>query len=133
MSEGTDRERFKHDQRNLARKRRGRWWILLIASVLVVIVAGTIAYRWFKGQRAERFAAAGDALVAADKWNDAAIQYRVALEMDPSSYRGLSGAARLATKADRPEALELWQKVLTLPQCTIRDRQDYIDLLIKTK
>ena len=120
MSEGTDRERFKRDQRNLARKRRGKWWILLIASVLAVIVAGTIAYRWFKGQRAERFAAAGEALVAADKWNDAAVQYRVALQLDPSNYHGLSGAARLASKAERPEALELWQKVLALPQCTIR-------------
>ena len=132
MSEGTDRERFKHDQRNLARKRRGRWWILLTASVLAVIVAGTIAYRWFKGQRAERFAAAGEALVAADKWNDAAVQYRVALQLDPSNYHGLSGAARLASKAERPEALELWQKVLALPQCTIRDREDYAELLIKT-
>jgi len=132
MSEGTDRDRSKRDQRNLARKRRGKWWILLIASVLAVIVAGTIAYRWFKGQRAERFAAAGEALVAADKWNDAAVQYRVALQLDPSNYHGLSGAARLASKAERPEALELWQKVLALPQCTIRDREDYAELLIKT-
>ena len=132
MSEGTDRDRSKRDQRNLARKRRGRRWILLIASVLAVIVAGTIAYRWFKGQRAERFAAAGDAFVAADKWNDAAVQYRVALQLDPSNYHGLSGAARLASKAERPEALELWQKVLALPQCTIRDREDYAELLIKT-
>ena len=132
MSEGTDRERFKRDQRNLARKRRGRWWILLTASVLAVIVAGTRAYRWFKGQRAERFAAAGEALVAANKWNDAAVQYRVALQLDPSNYHGLSGAARLASKAERPEALELWQKVLALPQCTIRDREDYAELLIKT-
>ncbi len=132
MSDGTDRDRSKRDQRNLARKRRGRRWILLIASVLAVIVAGTIAYRWFKGQRADRFAAAGEALVAANKWNDAAVQYRVALQLDPSNYHGLSGAARLASKAERPEALELWQKVLALPQCTIRDREDYAELLIKT-
>ena len=132
MSEGTDRDRSKRQQRNLARKQRGRRWILPIASVLAVIVAGTLAYRWFKGQRAERFAAAGDALVAADKWNDAAVQYRVALQLDPSNYHGLSGAARLASKAERPEALELWQKVLALPQCTIRDREDYAELLIKT-
>jgi len=132
MSEGIDRDRFKRQQRNLARKQRGRRWILLIASVLAVIVAGTSAYRWFKGQRAERFAAAGNALVAADKWNDAAVQYRVALQLDPSNYHGLSGAARLASKAERPEALELWQKVLALPQCTIRDREDYAELLIKT-
>jgi hypothetical protein len=132
MSEGTDRDRSKRDQRNLARKRRGMRWILLVTSVLAVIVAGTITYRWFKGQRAESFAAAGDALVAADKWNDAAVQYRVALQLDPSNYHGLSGAARLASKAERPEALELWQKVLGLPQCTIRDREDYAELLIKT-
>jgi len=132
MSEGTDRDRSKRQQRNLARKQRGRRWILPIASVLAVIVAGTLAYHWFKGQRAERFAAAGDALVAADKWNDAAVQYRVALQLDPSNYHGLSGAARLASKAERPEALELWQKVLALPQCTIRDREDYAELLIKT-
>jgi len=132
MSEGTDRDRSKRQQRNLARKQRGRRWILLIASVLAMIVAGTLAYRWFKGQRAERFAAAGNALVAADKWNDAAVQYRVALQLDPSNYHGLSGAARLASKAERPEALELWQKVLALPQCTIRDREDYAELLIKT-
>ncbi len=132
MSEGIDRDRSKRQQRNLARKQRGRRWILLIASVLAMIVAGTLAYRWFKGQRAERFAAAGNALVAADKWNDAAVQYRVALQLDPSNYHGLSGAARLASKAERPEALELWQKVLALPQCTIRDREDYAELLIKT-
>src|SRR6266513_1460231 len=132
MSDGIDRDRSKRQQRNLARKQRGRRWILLIASVLAMIVAGTLAYRWFKGQRAERFAAAGNALVAADKWNDAAVQYRVALHLDPSNYHGLSGAARLASKAERPEALELWQKVLALPQCTIRDREDYAELLIKT-
>src|SRR5207244_2531606 len=63
---------------------------------------------------------------------EAAVQYRVALQLDPSGYRGLSGAARLASKAVRPEAVELWQKVLALPQCTTRDREDYADLLIKT-
>jgi hypothetical protein len=114
------------------RSNRRKRWILIILGLVFLAVAGIATYHWFKITRAERFAAAGDALAAADKWNDAAIQYRVALQLDPSNYRGLSGAARLATKADRPEALELWQKVLTLPQCTIRDRQDYVDLLIKT-
>src|SRR5438094_3183212 len=99
MSEGTDRERFKRDQRNLARKRQGRWWILLTASVLAVIVAGTIAYRWFKGQRAERFAAAGEPLVPPNKWNDAAVQYPVALQLDLSNYNVLTGAGRPPPKA----------------------------------
>jgi hypothetical protein len=111
---------------------RRKQWILIGLVLLFLAVAGIATYHWFKINRADRFAAAGDALVAADKLNDAAVQYRVALQLDPSNYHGLSGAARLASKADRPEALELWQKVMTLAQCTIRDRQDYAELLIKT-
>ena len=123
MNEGGAREQ--------SRRRRRRWIIIVSAIVLLFFGAG-VTYSWIKARRAERFAAAGDAFVAADKWSEAAVQYRVALQLNPSSYRGLSGAARLATKADRPEALELWQKVLTLSECTNRDRQDYADLLIKT-
>src|SRR5438105_12354863 len=130
MNEGGAREQNRRDARP-AGQRRWRWIITLSAIVLLFVSAG-VTYSWIKAQRAERFAAAGDAFVAADKLNDAAVQYRVALQLDPSNYHGLSGAARLATKADRPEALELWQKVQTLPQCTTRDRQDYADLLIKT-
>src|ERR1700682_1848365 len=101
--------------RSLVRKkRRRRWRILIAAGLLLLAVVGVASYYWIKSNRADRFAAAGDALVAADKWNDAAVQYRVALQLDPSNYRGLAGAARLATKEDRPEALGLWQKVLTV-------------------
>jgi hypothetical protein len=128
---GNQKETGRHPRPG-ARKNRRRRWILIAAGLLLLTVVGITAYHWVKIRRADSFAAAGDAFVAADRWNDAAVQYRVALQLDPSNYRGLSGAARLASKADRPEALELWQKVLALPQCTIRDRQDYTDLLIKT-
>src|SRR5438105_941635 len=130
MNEGGAREQNRRDARP-AGQRRWRWIITLSAIVLLFFGAG-VTYSWIKARRAERFAAAGDAFVAADKWSEAAVQYRVALQLNPSSYRALSGAARLATKADRPEALELWQKVLTLSECTNRDRQDCADLLIKT-
>src|SRR5436190_4611078 len=132
MSGEKDAKDARGTSHPFGRPKRRKRWILIILGLLFLAVAGIATYHWFKSKRAERFAAAGDALVAVDKWNDAAIQYRVALQLDPSSYRGLSGAARLATKADRPEALELWQKVLTLSECTNRDRQDCADLLIKT-
>lgn len=132
MSEAVNPPETRRDSRHLARKKTRKRWILIGVGILLLAIAGTQAYRWLKSERAERFAVAGDALAAADKRSDAAVQYRVALQLDPSNYHGLSGAARLASKADRPEALELWQKVMTLRQCTIRDRQDYADLLIKT-
>jgi Tfp pilus assembly protein PilF len=118
--------------RELARKRRLRRWIIVIAVIVAAIIGTITIFHRIKAQRANRFATVADELMAKDKWNDAAVQYRVALELDPSNYHALSGAARLATKADRPEALGLWQKILTLRQCTDRDRQDYADLLIKT-
>ena len=132
MSETVNPEDARREPRRLVRKNRRRRWVLIFLGLLLLTVLGTAGYHWFKARRAERFAAAGDELVAANKWNDAAVQYRVALELNPSSYRGLSGAARLASLADRPEAFQLWQRVVSLSQCTLQDRQDYADLLIKT-
>ncbi len=59
-------------------------------------------------------------------------QYRAALQLDPLGYPGLEGAARLASRADRPEAIDLWEQVIKLPQCTTQDRQEYAALLIKS-
>jgi thioredoxin-like negative regulator of GroEL len=132
MSEGGSPEQSRRGQRLAVHHKRRRRWVFIGIGILVLIIGATAAYWWIKAQRADRFAAEGGALSAQGKLTEAAVQYRVALQLNPSSYRGLSGAARLATKADRPEALELWHKVLSLRQCTTRDRQDYADLLIKT-
>ena len=132
VSAGVRPEHDQRDSRRAAKRKRRQRWAIFGITVLLLVVGATAAYSWFKARRAEGFATAGDTFLTADKWTEAAVQYRVALQLNPSSYRALSGAARLATKADRPEALELWQKVQSLPQCTMRDRQDYADLLIKT-
>lgn len=107
-------------------------WVWVVLAVVVVAAAGVLGYHRVKVARAERFAAAGDSFVKAEKWNDAAVQYRVALQLDPANYHALSGAARLAARADRPEAIELWHKVIDLRRATRQDRQDYAEFLIKT-
>jgi hypothetical protein len=132
MTERDTPEKGWRESRHAGQKKRRRGWLWLLGALVILIVGAVLTYHLIKIRRADRFAAAGDDFLAQSKWNEAAVQYRVALQLDPSSYRGLSGAARLATKVDRPEALELWQKVQTLSQCTNRDRQDYADLLIKT-
>ena len=115
------------------RRRKGpRVWILILGGLIVLAIAGAVAYHWVKISRAERFATAGDSLAKAAKLNDAAVQYRVALQLDPKNYHALAGAARLASRVDRPEAIELWQKVIEMPRCTVQDREDYAELLIKT-
>src|SRR5438105_1855627 len=132
MTDATNPDAPIRGSRRSARNNRPKRWVLLIAALLTLIFAGSLGYHWVKAKRAERFAAAGDSLLAANKLSESAVQYRVALELNPSSYRALSGAARLASRANRPEAVELWQKVLALSQGTTRDREDYADLLIKT-
>lgn len=120
-----------HSKHTTPRGKGPRRWIIAIV-ILVVLVGGAIlAYHWVKLRRADRFATAGDSLLKEKKLNDAAVQYRVALQLDPDNYHALLGAARLASEADRPEAIELWQKVIGLRKATAQDRQDYAELLIK--
>src|SRR5713226_2571892 len=121
----------ERDKRKL-RKRRVIWWSSLLLALLLVIFGGRTAYHWLKVKRADQFATAGDALFQAGKWNDAAGKYRVSLQLDPLGYHGLVGAARLASRADRPEAVNLWEQVIKLPQSTVADRQEYADLLLRS-
>jgi len=114
-----------------ARKKRLKRWILIGCGLVTLGAAGAVSYHVAKVQRAEGFAASGDLLSKDNKLTDAAVQYRVALQLDPHNYGALRGAARLASKVGRPEAIELWQKVIELPQCTLQDREDYAELLIR--
>jgi len=128
MKANSARERPKpHSSRKGARR-----WIIVVLALVVLAVGSAVAYQFIKARRVERFASAGDSLLQAEKLNEAAVQYRVALQLDPKNYHALLGAAHLASKADRPEAIELWQKVVQQSKSTIQDRQDYAELLIKT-
>lgn len=132
MTEGGSPKKSRREPRHPGKKKWGRRWLIALGILIALAIGAGVTYHLVKLHRADRFAAAGDELLAQSKWSEAAVQYRVALQLNRSNYRGLSGAARLATKVDRPEALELWQKVQTLSECTDRDREDYADLLIKT-
>jgi len=123
---------MKEHQGSGHRRRGPRVWILILGGLIVLAVAGAVTYHWVKISRTERFATAGDSLAKAGKLNEAAVQYRVALQLDPKNYYASVGAARLASRADRPEAIELWQKVIQMPHCTVQDREDYAEFLIKT-
>jgi tetratricopeptide (TPR) repeat protein len=104
------------------------------AIVVLLLVCGLAAkpvYHWLKARRANQFAAQAEVFVQEGKLNDAAAKYRAALQMDPLGYRALAGAARLATRGGRPEAVDLWQQVMRLPERTLQDRQEYAALLVQ--
>src|SRR6202011_1635367 len=103
-------------------------WILALVVLVVLVLGAVLGYQWVKARRVDKFATAGDSMREANKLNDAAVQYRVALQLDPNNYHALSGAARLASQADRPEAIELWQKVIESRKSTAQDREDYAEL-----
>jgi hypothetical protein len=122
----SDRERRRGERRV-----RLIGWSIALAVLLVVVFGTKPLYHFLKAKRAEQFASAADALVQAGKLSDAAKQYRMALQLDPLGYHGLEGAARLATRVDRPEALGLWEQITKLSQCTTQDRQEYAAILLK--
>lgn len=108
----------------------------VIAALVVVLLIGAgfgakFSYRWLKAQRADQFAAQADALSEESKWDEAAEKYRAALQLDPLGYHGLRGAARLASRLARPEDVDLWEQVAKLPQCTVQDRQEYAEVLLR--
>jgi len=134
MSKPNTPPRLIGDRERLAAERKARaiWWTVAAVILAMIVFGARPLYHFLKAKRAEQFAASADALVEAGKWNDAAKQYRAALQLDPLGYHGLEGAARLASKADRPEAIDLWEQVMRLPRCTVEDRQEYAALLIRS-
>jgi hypothetical protein len=121
-------------ERGARRAKRKKRLLIGAGIVLLLLVLGVFArpvYRGLKARRANQFAAAAEELIREGKLNDAASKYRAALQLDPLGYRPLSGAARLASRGGRPEALGLWQEVIRLPQCTASDRQEYVTLLLQ--
>ena len=122
--------RTERDRRRAARRRKIILWCL-VAVLLVGGMAGARRiYRWARAQRAEQFADAAAEYVKEGKWEDAANKYRAALQLDPLGYKSLQGAAHLASRLNRPEALDLWVQVNKLPQATIADKQSYAELLL---
>jgi tetratricopeptide (TPR) repeat protein len=115
------------------RRRRTFIWLTILILLVAAIAGAKPGYHWLKARRAEHFAAQGNALFQQGKWNEAATKYRVALLLDPLGYAGLAGAARLASRANRPEALDLWEQVARLSQYSHGDRQEYAALLLKLK
>jgi hypothetical protein len=117
-------------RRRAAKRKR----LILWCGLAILLAAGMLgarhAYHWAKARRADQFATAGDDFAKAGNSEEAAVKYRAALQLDPLGYHGLEGAARLATRLNRPEALDLWVEVMKLPQATLTDRQEYAGLLV---
>jgi hypothetical protein len=125
------RVRRERAERHAARRKLIILWCSIAALFVLAIVGAKRLYHWAKARRADQFAAAGDEFAKAEKWNESAEKYRAALQLDPLGYHGLSSAARLASKLGRPEAVDLWEQVVRLPQATTADRQAYADILLQ--
>lgn len=119
--------------RRAARKKRIVIFCSIFAFLILALASAKPAYRWLKLQRANQFAAQAEQLIKEEKFTEAATKYRTALQLAPLGYRPLSGAARLATRFGRPEAVQIWTEVMRLPQRTIADRQQYASLLLQSE
>ncbi|MDQ6656171.1 MAG: hypothetical protein M3Y80_10200 [Verrucomicrobiota bacterium] len=132
MNEANQPENATRRQRR-SEKHRKRWvfWGVLLLVLLAVVATARPVYRWTKTRRANHFVDQAESFLTQGKMAEAASKYRAALQMDPLGYRPLAGAARLATRLDRPEAGDLWHEVMRLPECTTADRQDFAGWLLQ--
>src|ERR1700719_459403 len=105
------------------RRRNVIFWSVLLACLLIGLLGARPALHWLKTTRSAQLAKTADDLVNAGKLNAAAEKFRAALQLDPIGYPALQGAARLATRVGRPEALDLWEQVVKSPRATANDRQ----------
>jgi hypothetical protein len=112
----------------------GRRKVFILVIVIVAALAGLLAvkpvFHWFKATRAAQLAATANGLADAGKLNEAADKFRAALQLDPANYPALQGAARLASRVGRPEAIDLWEQVVKSSHATVDDRQQYAEQLL---
>jgi tetratricopeptide (TPR) repeat protein len=125
------REKSLRAQHRAARRKRITLLIVFCLLLAVAIFAGKPVYHWVRAIRAEQIAAQGDALFRAGKNNEAGAKYRAALQLDPFGYRPLQSAALFSSHTSRAEAVDLWEQVVRLPQCTIADREEYAAALLQ--
>jgi len=126
---GPERRRSRKPRDPEARRR-----LVIIITIAVALLLGLLAakpvFHWFKSNRAAQLAASANKLVDAGKWNEAADKFRAALQLDPVNYPALRGAAHLASRVGRPEALDLWEQVVKRSSATVSDQQDYAEQLL---
>lgn len=122
--------RSSRQSRSSERRRRRIIWLLGIFVLLAFLVAAKPVFHWFKSTRAAQLATDGNSLAASGKLNEAADKFRAALHLDPVSYPALQGAAQLASRVQRPEALDLWEQVVKSRRATVSDRQGYAEQLL---
>jgi hypothetical protein len=113
-----------------ARRRQAIFWSVVTLCLLLALVAARPAFHWFKATRSAQLAKSGGELADAGRLNEAADKFRAALQLDPIGYPALQGAARLASRVARPEALDLWEQVVKTSPATADDRRQYAEQLL---
>ncbi|MEY2485430.1 MAG: hypothetical protein QOH39_1078 [Verrucomicrobiota bacterium] len=124
------KRRSNRQERVIARRRKAVLWSSAILLCIFAVVGARPLFHWFKTTRSAQIAVTADDLARAGKWNQAAEKYRAALQLDPVGYAALKGAANLASRLSRPEAIDLWEQVVKTPRATFSDRQEYADQLL---
>ncbi len=132
MPKGLSNTVLAGQEAEAAIRRRRAWLLAIIALGIVVLIGGgRRMHRWINSARAAQFAMQGDHLAAEGKMEEAIKRYQVALQLAPTGYRELQGAARLADLLNRPrESVALWQAVIKLPGASDEDRQACVRSLL---
>ncbi len=107
------------------------WMVGLIVVGLGIAAVAKPAYRQLKTVRSGRAAALGESLLAAGRFEDAARQARLALELAPGEPTSLRLAGRISAMGLRPEALAYWQSYLATGKAPTSERLEVAELAVR--
>lgn len=107
------------------------WLVGLVVVGLGIAAVAKPAYRQLKTVRSHRAAALGERLFAAGRFEEAARQVRLALELAPTEPTSLRLAGRISAIGMRPEALSYWQSYLATGKALPAERLEVAELAVR--
>lgn len=107
------------------------WMVGLIVVGLAIASVAKPAYRQVKTVRSRRAAALGERLLADGRFEDAARQARLALELAPAEPTASRLAGRISAVGMRPEALAYWQSYLAAGNVLPSERLEVAELAVR--
>lgn len=102
-------------------------------AVIIALLYFTVppVYREARVWRATQFAAAGTDALAAENWEDAILQFRLARQLDPDNIAYLRDLARASESISFTRASEVWRDVMGRRDISTVERQDFVEFLLR--
>lgn len=115
-------------------RRRKRWRYLMVVAMLWVVVFWVLGYygiRKWRSRQARQLAASATEFADQGRLREASLRARSAFEMRPMDPLVLKAMAGMLERLGDPQALEIHERIVSLPEASATDRQRFVEAAIR--